>query len=174
MTKLLHATPFIQLYENENWQFASRNPPDALYTGKVNAAKVIAFYESEEDIRVVLVRQFRQPVGDYVIELPAGLVEPGEDPKDTIIREFQEETGLTLTLSNNPPYPSYPSPGLTDEKHLLYVGMAKGSKLDMAGVDEESIEVFTWTEEEILKAIRGGAKFSGDLAMLMMVFEGIN
>lgn len=43
--------------------------------------------------KVVLVRQWRQPVGDFTLELPGGGVERGEDPRKTVRRELLEETG---------------------------------------------------------------------------------
>ena len=48
--------------------------------------------------RIVLVRQYRCTIDDYVYELPAGLVEEGEDYREAAVREMKEETGLTLTL----------------------------------------------------------------------------
>ena len=42
---------------------------------------------------VVLVRQWRQPVGGFTLELPGGGVEGGEDPRETVRRELLEETG---------------------------------------------------------------------------------
>lgn len=45
------------------------------------------------DGRVVLVRQWRQPVGGFTLELPGGGVEPGEDPGEALRRELREETG---------------------------------------------------------------------------------
>ena len=47
--------------------------------------------------RVVLIRQYRYPLGDYVYEFPAGLVEEGEEMTAAGIREMYEETGLTFT-----------------------------------------------------------------------------
>ena len=43
--------------------------------------------------RLILVRQYRPPVDGMVIEFPAGLVNPGEDPNETAVRELREETG---------------------------------------------------------------------------------
>ncbi|MDP9426261.1 MAG: NUDIX hydrolase [Actinomycetota bacterium] len=45
------------------------------------------------DGRVVLVRQWRQPVGGFTLELPGGGVEAGEDPRETVRRELREEAG---------------------------------------------------------------------------------
>ncbi len=44
--------------------------------------------------RVVLVRQWRQPLGDFTLELPSGGVDPGEDPREAAERELFEETGF--------------------------------------------------------------------------------
>src|SRR5690606_35411190 len=46
-----------------------------------------------DDGRMVLVRQFRYAIGRELLEVPAGTREPGEDPRDTAIRELHEEVG---------------------------------------------------------------------------------
>ena len=52
----------------------------------------------DEDDRILLIRQFRHPVGGYLLELPAGLRDvPGEPPLETARRELAEEAGLTAT-----------------------------------------------------------------------------
>ena len=54
---------------------------------------IYSLYGEKKD-RVVLIRQFRYPLGGYVYELPAGLVDPGENYHTAAIRELKEETGL--------------------------------------------------------------------------------
>ena len=66
------------------------------------------------------VRQYRVAVRTHLLEIPAGLVEPNEDPKDTAARELQEEIGfkpgkLEYVLD------CYASPGFTNEKLSLFV-----------------------------------------------------
>jgi ADP-ribose pyrophosphatase len=75
----------------------------------------------DDDGRVVLVRQYRHPVGGYLWELPAGLRDAdGEPPLQTAKRELAEEAGLaaeqwSLLVS------SYSTPGFCDEQVLVYL-----------------------------------------------------
>lgn len=61
---------------------------------KVNAVSVFAIRPKAKTI--VLVRQFRAPVGKYCIECPAGLIEDGETAMESAGRELLEETGYTI------------------------------------------------------------------------------
>ncbi|HUW64174.1 MAG TPA: NUDIX hydrolase [Spirochaetia bacterium] len=77
---------------------------------------------------VLLVRQYRHAVGEELLELPAGKLEPGEDPKSSAFRELVEETGfrareMKLLLS------FYTTPGFsTEQMHLfLATGLVPGS-----------------------------------------------
>lgn len=63
---------------------------------------------------IVCVKQFRPPVDAYTIELPAGLIDPNEDPGVAAEREFTEETGYIGKVVDVLPA-SYLSPGLTNE-----------------------------------------------------------
>ena len=70
------------------------------------------------DNEVVLIRQFRPPAGRAMVEFPAGLIDPGETPEMTAIRELYEETGfegkvLSCTAGG------YSSPGMTGESIVL-------------------------------------------------------
>jgi len=67
---------------------------------------------------IVCVKQYRPPVDAYTIELPAGLIDAGEEPANAAVREFQEETGyIGKALDVSPA--SYLSPGLTNESACL-------------------------------------------------------
>ena len=70
--------------------------------------------------RIVLIRQFRPPTGRYVWETPAGLMEPGEKPEETALRELYEETGYTAVITKVLP-PSFSSCGLSGESvHIVF------------------------------------------------------
>lgn len=72
-----------------------------------------------DDGTVTVVRQFRYPYKEVVTELPAGKLEPGEDPFDAIRRELSEETGCTAGEWHDMGL-FYPTPGYTDERLHLY------------------------------------------------------
>lgn len=69
--------------------------------------------------KAVLVRQFRYPYGEELLELPAGKLNPGEDPELAARRELEEETGLVAKKLRHL-FTLYPSPGYTDEKIYVY------------------------------------------------------
>ncbi len=82
------------------------------YTRHVGAAAVVAL---DDEGRVVLVRQYRHPVGRYLWELPAGLLDvAGESPVHTAARELAEEADLTAQRWNLL-VEIHTSPGYSDE-----------------------------------------------------------
>ncbi len=59
------------------------------------AVAVIALLDEGPDPRLVMVRQYRYPIGKVLLEIPAGKLDPGEDTRACAMRELQEETGYT-------------------------------------------------------------------------------
>ena len=97
----------------------------------------------EEKDKVVLIRQYRYPIGGYVYEFPAGLVEPGEDLLTSGTREMFEETGLTFTpvdagaLSK----PFFMTVGMTDESCGTVFGYCSGTPTNCNQEASEEIQV---------------------------------
>ena len=97
----------------------------------------------EEMDKVVLIRQYRYPLGGYVYEFPAGLVEEGEDMLSAAIREMYEETGLTFTpkeagaLSK----PFFMTVGMTDESCGTVFGYCSGQPTNTNQEASEEIQV---------------------------------
>jgi ADP-ribose pyrophosphatase len=89
----------------------------------------VAVLPLEADGTVWCVRQFRYPYGRELLELPAGKLEPGEDPLACAVRELGEETGLTadryVDLGE-----IFPSPGYCHESLFLYLaeGLHRGAQ----------------------------------------------
>jgi ADP-ribose pyrophosphatase len=74
-----------------------------------------------DDGSVTLIRQLRPAVGDFLLELPAGRLSPGEEPKLCAARELVEETGLRASSLVSLGV-LHPSPGVFDEVIHLYLG----------------------------------------------------
>jgi ADP-ribose pyrophosphatase len=121
------------------------------YIHHPGAAMVLAFLDERT---ILLERQFRYPLRRHFIELPAGKIDPGEDPLDTARRELREECGYEAgqwrhlaTL--------HPGIGYTDERIELYLARDLrhvGHALDVG----EFLEVFPLRIEEALEWIRQG------------------
>ncbi|GMH66201.1 hypothetical protein TL16_g12318 [Triparma laevis f. inornata] len=91
----------------------SRNPeiPDAVCIKTV--------LKTDEGDMIVLVRQFRPPIGKYTIEIPAGLIDEGESIAEAALRELREECGYVGGVVTSVSPPLAMSPGLTDENVAL-------------------------------------------------------
>ena len=74
----------------------------------------------DKDGSVALVRQYRYPFAQHLVELPAGKLEKGEDPFDAVKRELSEETGLEAEHWTDLGA-IYVSPGISTEKLYLYL-----------------------------------------------------
>lgn len=61
--------------------------------GRINTSGVVVVVPVTEEGDVILIRQYRPALNRYIIELPAGLIDPGEDPLQAGRRELVEETG---------------------------------------------------------------------------------
>jgi ADP-ribose pyrophosphatase len=111
----LYAATFEHNGHSGRWLFASRKPQPN--TERCGDAVVIVpiLRQANEPPRLVMVKEFRVPIGDYSFALPAGLLEPGESIEDTARRELLEETGLEVTTVKRVTQPLYSSSGLTDE-----------------------------------------------------------
>lgn len=108
-----------------------------------------------EDGTVALVRQYRHATGKYLLEVPAGSLENGEDPLTGAIRELEEEVGVTaanIELLTE----FYVSPGFLTEK--MYVFLATGLTETKQNLEiDELIEIERLTFPQALELIQTGA-----------------
>ncbi len=115
-------------YINQNgieksWHIASRADKPKCVTGQFDIpdAVVIVPFHKEKD-KLVIIKEFRVPLGDYQYGFPAGLIDKGETIQQTCIRELKEETGLNVTRITKISPPVYSSSGMTDESvSMVYV-----------------------------------------------------
>ncbi|MDD6967475.1 MAG: NUDIX hydrolase [Firmicutes bacterium] len=139
------------------YYMVSRNPdPGSLkaVTGN-NPPDGVVIYSLYQD-KVVLVRQYRYPIGGFVYEFPAGLVEPGEDMEQAAIRELYEETGLTLTPIPCGSYgrPFFTTVGMTDESCGTVFGRCTGEPTNRHQEATEEIQVVLADQEECRRILR--------------------
>lgn len=106
------------------------------------------------DGRVVMVRQFRYPVGESLLEIPAGRLEPGEDPEETVRREMIEEIGYRAgELKHVSTF--YTTPGYTNEvMHLFFAFELE--KMEAQPEQDEILKIETMSLEDSLERIQKG------------------
>jgi len=116
------------------------------------AVAVLALADGE----VLLVRQFRGAIGAWTLEIPAGTLEPGEDPAEAAVREMVEETGYK-PLRLEPLIEFYPTPGVSNELIKIYYTDA----LEHVGIQgrdpgEEDMEIVKLPPARALEMIDAG------------------
>ena len=111
-----------------------KNAPDGVILSGV--------YGPEKD-KLVLIRQYRFPLGGYVYEFPAGLIEDGEDMLSAGIREMYEETGLSFQPRESGIYsrPFFTTVGMTDESCSMVFGYCSGTPTNTHQEASEEIQV---------------------------------
>jgi len=120
------------------------------------ASAVVPFLSDPrgDDPQVLLIRQYRYAADGHLYEIPAGRLDPGENPHDCAVRELKEETGCTaeqldylLTI--------YTTPGFTDEKIHLYMatGLASGETKHEA---DEFLDLQPMLLSRALEMVHGG------------------
>lgn len=120
----------------------------------IKRGSAAAIVPVDSDGNIILVKQYRHPVGDCVLEIPAGMIEDGEDPLVCAKRELQEETSFKtddlkfLTKM-------YSAIGFCDEQIYIYLAdnLSQGSfNLD----EDEFIEVEKYSLEDAISMIFNG------------------
>jgi ADP-ribose pyrophosphatase len=157
------------------WQFASRNPnptpgPDPL---KSNAVIIVPLLKDGRKRKLVVIREFRMPLGDFEYAVPAGLFDPGEDVAKTVKRELKEETGLKVTKVLLVSAPVVSSAGLSDEAvNYVFVECTGVPNTDgNEGTEDITVEVL---DLEAVKALRrSGIKMSAKLWPILLMFEAM-
>src|ERR1700744_2103436 len=106
-----------------------------------------------EDNKVLMVQQYRQAAGIISLEVPGGVVDPGEDPLHAIKRELLEETGYEFTDVEKVSE-LYPNPSTANNKCHFYLARG-GRKIREAKLDElEELVAEEYTLEEVKQLLR--------------------
>jgi ADP-ribose pyrophosphatase len=107
-----------------------------------------------DDGKIVLIRQYRYAARQYLWELVAGRIDPGENVKQAAVRELIEETGLRAKKMRQF-LEFWPSPGFLEEK--MFVLLAQGVTQGEAHPEEdERIEAKAFSRAELKKMLQNG------------------
>ena len=125
--------------------------------------------KSKRDPLILLERQYRHAAAQYLYEIPAGSLDPGEDPLVGAKRELLEETGYKAKhWSKLVRY--YASPGFLGEWMQIFVaeGLTPG---DATPEDDEQIELFAVPLSELLREIDAGRIHDGKTIVATLLYE---
>ncbi|MBE3589508.1 MAG: NUDIX hydrolase [Firmicutes bacterium] len=124
------------------------------YVYRPRGKDVVSVVALTERGTLLLVRQYRFPVDDWTIELPAGSVEPGETPEEAAERELLEETGHRAShwarLGT-----VWQSPAASDLRHHYFLARGCRPHAPVKADELEAVECVEWTEEELRRALAG-------------------
>ncbi len=127
---------YIAVEQRGTWEYVRR-------ARDIRAAVILAIEEQSEGRSVILVEQYRVPLGKRCIELPAGLIgddDANEPAATAAARELDEETGYrAAVLSDAGEY--YLSPGMVSESFTLFIARGLTRVHDGGGVEGENIVV---------------------------------
>lgn len=120
----------------------------------IKRGSAAAIVPVDSDGNIILVKQYRHPVGNCVLEIPAGMIEDGEDPLVCAKRELEEETSFK---TNDLKFLTkmYSAIGFCDEQIYIYLAdnLSQGSfNLD----EDEFIEVEKYSLEDAISMIFNG------------------
>jgi ADP-ribose pyrophosphatase len=116
--------------------------------------------------RCTLLRQYRYAIDQYILEAPAGTMEPGEEPLVTAHRELIEETGFSAKTIIPVGF-IYTTPGFTDEKIYLFEARDLSPSQEYEKDEDEVIEVIDVATSELSGMIRDGRIVDGKTICLI-------
>lgn len=123
-----------------------------------------------EDPQILLLRQYRYAAEQYLYEIPAGRLDPGESPRDCAVRELREETGCTASTVEFL-FTMFTTPGFTDER--IHVFLAAGlSRGDTNHEADEFMTVETVTLSRALRLIQEGEIKDAKTALAILFAAG--
>ncbi len=160
----IHQGRFITRYDvdyvtaeghSKTYEIISRNPDiqtlDDLQNKQPNA--VVMILTDERGERILINREYRMAMAQWIYNFPAGLIDPGETPEESAKRELREETGLVLTRIDDVLDNSYSAIGFSNERNICVFGAAQG-EFRKSTSDVEEITPGWYTKEEVKKLLR--------------------
>ena len=117
------------------------------------ADSVVLILTDESGERILVSREYRMAMAQWIYNFPAGLIDPGETPEQSARRELWEETGLTLTRVDDVLDNSYSAVGFANERSICVFGTATG-EFSRSTSDVEEIVPGWYTKEQMRALLR--------------------
>ena len=114
---------------------------------------VIMILTDESGEHILISREYRMAMAQWIYNFPAGLIDPGETPEESAKRELWEETGLDLIRVDDILDNSYSAIGFSNERNVCVFGAAAG-EFRKSTSDAEEIVPGWYSREEIRKLLR--------------------
>ena len=114
---------------------------------------VILILTDETGERLLVCREYRMAMAQWIYNFPAGLIDPGERPEESARRELREETGLELVRIDDVLDGSYSAIGFSNERNVCVFGAAAGEFKESSS-DMEEIVPGWYTKEEMRRLLR--------------------
>ena len=131
---------------------------------KCDGVMILPIYNNDQ---VVIVKQYRPAISDYLYELPAGMIDKGESIEEAAKREIFEETGLNSKNYELILRPSYTSVGISDETTAIVRLDVYGTISTEHNEDDEEIEVIKLKIDEIEQFVKNH-NFSKKSALILL------
>ena len=136
------------------------------------AAAVVPVLSESEDPQILLIRQYRYATDGLIWEVPAGRLDPGEEPAGCARRELLEETGATSERIE-PLTMIYPTPGFCDERiHLFAAYGLTVREHDTRRESDEFMTVSPFALSTVLGMIRDGQITDAKTMCAVLYFAG--
>lgn len=159
--KFIAKSNFHTLYQDE---IELPNGRKMKYT-RFNMPDFVVIVPITSDGKIVMERNYRYPIDEYALELPAGIIDGGEEPKECAVRELKEETGYTAGKMEQITW-YYPISALNDQKGYVFIA----SELQEGEPQQEDSEEMTiehYRIEDVFKLFnRGEIKHSPSMVAL--------
>ncbi|MBR3429511.1 MAG: NUDIX hydrolase [Clostridia bacterium] len=114
---------------------------------------VVMILTDEAGERILVSREYRMAMAQWIYNFPAGLIDPGETPEESARRELREETGLELIRITDVLDNSYSAIGFSNERNICIFGVA-GGEFNKSTSDAEEIVPGWYTKDEIKSLLR--------------------
>jgi len=121
------------------------------------------------DGKIILLKQYRPAVRDYLIEIPAGNMDEGETPEQCVMRELAEEIGYSSHKLVKI-YEGYLVPGYGNEYMYFYIASDLYTE-DLPGDEDEVIEKFSATLDEAISMMERGEIKDSKTALALCLTE---